>query len=341
MVLLYSQQKEGNEKRDEVQRQWQEISSVCPLWHQVLHQTCVRVRYSGCVTGPPSPQEACAQLWRDNLTWQQKARNYPPSVAEFLPHTPHARKCPCKFAYMPAFWHRWETLQTSLWDLNLQPKFKRHNEWCASPGWVPQNSFHSRTQYESFFVVVVDFAWFFGSPPPPKMLKQRPDVGTNAMHKYIMKRLEIGISCFLLWELLVFHPFLHIEIYSFPLFESLVLASWASGNWEWTEPACAYGFLPVMMSDSVSEKLDFHHPWTQTSTGDSTLMTRWPFFKKKKMFKLDFPQCSDHGCTCARFHMWYNSIFFFFFFAAGVLPVLFFLSPGSHGTEERKKDRSV
>lgn len=61
----------GNETRDKVQRQWQEMSFVCPLWNQVLYQTCVCERHT--VTGPLSCKKLIHKygdtLWGDNKSY--------------------------------------------------------------------------------------------------------------------------------------------------------------------------------------------------------------------------------------------------------------------------------
>lgn len=53
------------------------MSSVCPLWNQVLYQTCLCERHT--VTRPLSRRQTYTRVQRHNLTWQQKLCNNAPS----------------------------------------------------------------------------------------------------------------------------------------------------------------------------------------------------------------------------------------------------------------------
>lgn len=52
------------------------MSSACPLWNQVLYQTCLCDIHT--VTRPLSRRQTYTQVWRHNLTWQQKLCNNAP-----------------------------------------------------------------------------------------------------------------------------------------------------------------------------------------------------------------------------------------------------------------------
>lgn len=74
------------------------MSFVCPLWNQVLYQTCVCERHT--VTGPLSHKQTYTQVWRHTLTCQQKLCNYAPpdrhcTAAKNRKQTEHTFKEAC------------------------------------------------------------------------------------------------------------------------------------------------------------------------------------------------------------------------------------------------------